>query len=99
MGFVVLLSYIVPFQAGANHRARIRSERNSWPEYNFRTGVFEREPVPTSGHAAVCLQKPNHLVCRNDRLVSSRQESARRLDELAPASGTIRFCVDQLKLQ
>ena len=48
MGFVVLLSYIVPFQAGADHRAGIRAERNSWPEYNFRTGVFEREPVPAN---------------------------------------------------
>src|SRR5215469_8136050 len=48
MGFVALLSYIVPFQAGADHRAGIRAERNSWPEYNFRTGVFEREPVPAN---------------------------------------------------
>ena len=48
MGFVALLSYIVPFQAGADHRAGIRAERNSWPEYNFRTGVIERKPVPAT---------------------------------------------------
>ena len=48
MGFVALLSYIVPFQAGADHRTGVRAERNSWPEYNFRTGVFEREPVPAN---------------------------------------------------
>ena len=88
MGFVALLSYIVPFQAGADHRAGIRRNRNSWPEYNFRTGVFEREPVPANIDSDILATES--IIIPDDKLKHALIRCQPQQDELEQLRARLR---------
>ena len=88
MGFVALLSYIVPFQAGADHRTGVRAERNSWPEYNFRTGVFEREPVPANIDSDILASES--IIIPDDKLKHALIRCQPQQDELGRGYGHTR---------